>query len=396
MKIYFILWRTGLAGGIRAIFEAANRLRGRGYDIRIAALGGDHTWFNVKVPVEYVPFPKQLRRLLLLYRVLNLKLLLLISNKLRRRAYDAFIIERAARRLGFHADLIKLLSEHIPEADVHIATYYPTALSLYLSGVEGCKLYFLQDFPELVEEVDGKYGLKLFELSLRLPFNVFLCNSSYTRELVERYNSIAKTIVTGVGVDMEVFRPRRGEAIDVGKEKRKVMVIIRGLKFKGDEVAVSALNIVSQRIPIHAILVGRRPNIEKLFRRVEPKVTSSIFEKVDDDTLAKLYSSADIFLFTSYAESFGLPPLEAMACGTPVVTTDCKGNRDYARDGYNCLIVHPGDPKAVADAVIKVLLDDKLREKLIKGGLKTARQWTWDRVVDRFEEALRCSRGQDF
>ena len=55
-------------------------------------------------------------------------------------------------------------------------------------------------------------------------------------------------------------------------------------------------------------------------------------------SLAELYSSADIFLFTSYAESFGLPPLEAMACGTTVVTTDCKGNRDYAIGEYNCLI----------------------------------------------------------
>ncbi|MGC8949527.1 MAG: glycosyltransferase, partial [Thermoprotei archaeon] len=108
-----------------------------------------------------------------------------------------------------------------------------------------------------------------------------------------------------------------------------------------------------------------------------------------DEFLAKLYSSSDIFIFTSYKESFGLPPLEAMACGTAVVTTDCGGFRDYAVDGYNSLIVPPGDPKAVADAVIKILRDSKLRERLVEGGLETAKRWTWDKVVNVFEKAIR-------
>ena len=216
-----------------------------------------------------------------------------------------------------------------------------------------------------------------------------MCISNYTRELVEKVQPVAKVIVTGVGVNTVVFRPRHGEAINVSERKKKVMVIIRGLKYKGDEVAMNTLNIVSSRIPLHAIIVGNRSNIEKLFQKVNPRFMYSVFEKPDDDTLAKLYSSADVFLFTSYAEGFGLPPLEAMACGTPVVTTDCKGIRDYARNGYNSLVVPAGNPKAAADAVINVLSDDKLREKLIEGGLETARQWTWDKVVNRFEEALR-------
>jgi glycosyltransferase involved in cell wall biosynthesis len=78
-----------------------------------------------------------------------------------------------------------------------------------------------------------------------------------------------------------------------------------------------------------------------------------------------------------------------MACGVPVVTTDCGGIRDYAVDGYNALIVPPGDPKAVADAVLKILKNDKLREKLIEHGIETAKQWTWDKVVDKFEQAIK-------
>jgi glycosyltransferase involved in cell wall biosynthesis len=62
---------------------------------------------------------------------------------------------------------------------------------------------------------------------------------------------------------------------------------------------------------------------------------------------------------------------------------------DYAVDGYNSLVVPPGNPEAVAKAALRVLKDDKLREKLIEGGIKTAKQWTWDKVVDKFEEAIK-------
>jgi glycosyltransferase involved in cell wall biosynthesis len=60
-------------------------------------------------------------------------------------------------------------------------------------------------------------------------------------------------------------------------------------------------------------------------------------------------------------------------------------------DGYNALLVRPGDPDAVAEAVLKILKDDKLREKLIEHGIQTAKQWTWDKVVDRFEWAIKES-----
>jgi glycosyltransferase involved in cell wall biosynthesis len=167
------------------------------------------------------------------------------------------------------------------------------------------------------------------------------------------------------------------------------MAIIRRAKFKGGDISLKALNIINKEMPIHAILVSEGNTVEKLFSEVKPEFTYTIFKDVDDEKIAKLYSRADVFIFASYMESFGLPPLEAMACGVPVVTTDCGGIRDYAVDGYNALIVPPGDPKAIANATLKILRDDKLKEKLIEHGIETARQWTWDKVVDRFEQAIK-------
>jgi len=69
--------------------------------------------------------------------------------------------------------------------------------------------------------------------------------------------------------------------------------------------------------------------------------------------------------------------------------TDNKGSRDYAVDGFNALISQPGDVKSLADNLLKVLQDDKLRDKLIENGLETAKKFTWEKTVENFEKALK-------
>ena len=378
------MWGTGRCGGNRAIFEVANRLFDRGYKVNITALSGNHRWFNLKVPVNYITISSKLLKTI--HSLYNIYRLL----KFRDKDYGVTAIaEGIANKLGFHIDLIRVLSESLPEANVHIATYYPTALAVWLANTASKRFYFLQDFPELVEEVGGSYGLKLFELTLRMNFDYFLCNSNYTKSLVERYQPEARTLVTGVGVNTEVFRPRRENILSDIKDRFKVMVMLRGLKYKGDEIAIKALSLVSKKIPIHTVIVSDKAIAKKLLTKERGSFSYTIYSNVDDDTLAKLYSSVDVFLFTSYAEGFGLPPLEAMACGTPVVTTDCKGNRDYLINGYNSIVVPPGDPQALANAIIKIFNNDNLREKLIEGGLKTAKEWTWDRVINKIENILK-------
>jgi glycosyltransferase involved in cell wall biosynthesis len=105
------------------------------------------------------------------------------------------------------------------------------------------------------------------------------------------------------------------------------------------------------------------------------------FGFVPNETLAVLYRLANVFVFPSLYEGFGLPPLEAMASGTPVVTSNVSSLPEVVGDA--ALLVDPRDPDAIAGAVRMVLTDRTLREDLQRRGLVRARSFSWEQAVAR-------------
>jgi glycosyltransferase involved in cell wall biosynthesis len=100
---------------------------------------------------------------------------------------------------------------------------------------------------------------------------------------------------------------------------------------------------------------------------------------VADEHLPALYNLADLFVFPSLYEGFGLPPLEALACGTPVITSDASSLPEVV--GEAGLMVEATDVEALAEAVRRVLEDDALREGMVAKGLEQARQFTWQKAA---------------
>jgi glycogen synthase len=110
------------------------------------------------------------------------------------------------------------------------------------------------------------------------------------------------------------------------------------------------------------------------------------FGAVPRAELRDVYAGADALLFTSaWQEPFGLVPVEAMACGTPVVAAPTGGAREFLVDGDNCLAVPAGDVRAVVAAVGRLASDDGLRRRLALGGAATARDLTVDVLADVLE-----------
>lgn len=105
---------------------------------------------------------------------------------------------------------------------------------------------------------------------------------------------------------------------------------------------------------------------------------------VDDDDLPALYSAAALFAFPSLYEGFGLPVLEAMACGTPVVTSSTSSLVEVGGDA--ALLVEPTNVDAIADAMRHILEDASLRQQLVKRGFEQARRFTWDEAALQLKE----------
>ncbi|MBM4038963.1 MAG: glycosyltransferase family 4 protein [Planctomycetes bacterium] len=101
---------------------------------------------------------------------------------------------------------------------------------------------------------------------------------------------------------------------------------------------------------------------------------------VEEEDLAGLYGGAELFAFPSLVEGFGLPPIEAMACGTPVVTSDTEVLVESTGDAAEH--VPALDPEALADAMRRILGDAALRERLRAAGLARAAQFTWPRAAE--------------
>jgi glycosyltransferase involved in cell wall biosynthesis len=100
---------------------------------------------------------------------------------------------------------------------------------------------------------------------------------------------------------------------------------------------------------------------------------------VPDEDLPALYNAAELFVFPSLYEGFGLPVLEAMACGAPVVTSNTSSLPEVAGDA--AILVDPYDVNAIAQAMRQVLEDPALAEALRQKGLERAKLFTWEKTA---------------
>ena len=111
-----------------------------------------------------------------------------------------------------------------------------------------------------------------------------------------------------------------------------------------------------------------------------------ILTTVDDNQLCDLYGAAQMFVYPSFAEGFGIPPLEAMACGVPVVTSNVTAIPEVVGD--TALLVDPSNVEEIAHAMYQVLTDSILAADLSHKGRKQAEKWSWTNSAQRYLNAV--------
>lgn len=165
------------------------------------------------------------------------------------------------------------------------------------------------------------------------------------------------------------------------------------LDYKGPDVLLRAAGILRgpEGIPVTVTIAGDGPvrgDLECLAN--ELSVPTDFLGQVDHADMPGIYRSHDVLAFTSkWREPFGLTHLEAMASGTPVVSTANGGQAEFLEDGGNSLVVPPGDPRSLAAALATLARDPGLAATLALEGRRTVEQrFTLSRYVDDVEQWL--------
>ncbi|MEH2139784.1 glycosyltransferase family 4 protein [Nostoc sp.] len=156
---------------------------------------------------------------------------------------------------------------------------------------------------------------------------------------------------------------------------------------------ITAFNFLKEKYKIEhqLILIGKKGwNYEPIFTAIENSPWSNQIYHLNylsNELVALFYSRADVFVYPSHYEGFGLPVLEAMTLGTPVVTSNSSSIPEVTGDA--AILIDPNDPIQLAEAILKVISDSQLRQNLIEKGKTRAKLFSWERTAKETLKAYR-------
>jgi len=159
--------------------------------------------------------------------------------------------------------------------------------------------------------------------------------------------------------------------------RKNIRGLIKSLKFLDDK-------------NITLVIVGeenwKAPEINEFLSQKEMRKRIILTGFVNDDELAAIYAMAKAFCFPSFAEGFGLPPLEAMASGIPVIVSDTTAMPEVCN--HAALFIDPGNPKNIAEKINSLLKNETLYEEKKREGLEWSRQFTWKRTAEGIMQSV--------
>lgn len=231
-----------------------------------------------------------------------------------------------------------------------------------------------------------------------------VANSNFTKkEMAKLGLPPSKIIVVYPGVDSNFFRLRLDtkkvrEKYHLPQGKQILLSVSRLVARKGFDMVLGALPRILKKFPNTLYVIGGKGPDEARLKKIVArdsrlKRAVQFIGFVEDQDLPFLYNLADIFLMPSRfiqekgdVEGFGMVFLEAGACGLPVVGGNSGGVPEAIQDGKTGFLVDPRNPQDLAEKVIKLLGDEKLRQKMGEAGKSWAREmFNWEKIVKNFQ-----------
>jgi L-malate glycosyltransferase len=320
IHIVYVLNHVGVCGGVKVILEHANGLKRLGARVTLVSHFPKPDWYPVEVDYIQVPFQIEVTR-------------------------------------------------GIPNCDIIVATYWDHIHACIETGIAPV-VYFEQGDFHLFEWKSLNDNMK----------KIVTKQFSLTNQIITVSHQVATIIKEKFKCDAQVFHNALNSSVFFPKTRipeKKYMLIVGSEQtaFKGIPDLHKVFHIVKSR-GYDLELIWITPT-----KPVNP--IGQVFINPPQSIIGDLYRKASVFVSASRYESFSLPPLEAMACGTPVVAVENVGVKEYAKDGYNCLMTKSGDIEGLAERIIQLLDNQELYNRLVQNGYETAKKFQWEQTLKR-------------
>lgn len=251
------------------------------------------------------------------------------------------------------------------------------------------------DHPEWLTRTNVLQLKHVFSRSVHNNNATIITSSEYSKGRIAEALRIdpSRVVSAPLGLDRRFSASRAPEderrLAELGLEGRFILTVGTLQPRKNVEAAIEAFERLEGRDGLKLVIVGARGwGDDELLRRIASSPASSDIHalgRVDDAELLALYRGAECLVYPSRYEGFGFPPLEAMACGTPVLSTTNTSLAEAVGDA--AIELDPDDPDQIADAIGRVLASEQLAAELVSKGLAHSAKFTWERCLDLTIEA---------
>lgn len=349
MKINFYLPGVyrGIAGGYKVVYQYSNYLASKGYDI--------HIYYSLKDGKNSKHIPKIIARLIRRIQFIGYPRWYKLNKNISQSAVKNFD------------------EKYIRDANISVATSAYTSKPVYkLSESKGKKFYLIQGYEN--------WGTTTDEF-LRESYNYGMNNiviSKWLKNIVDKYSKNPSMLISN-GIDLDIFK------INNEIEKRKpfsISMLYSDGEIKGSKYGIEVLKKLKEKYK----------NLEvKMYGSCKPPKNLpkwiSYTRNASEEQVVNILNNSAIYICTSIEEGFGLPGLEAMACGCALVTTNCKGILEYANE-ENAMISKSKDVQGMYENADKLLSDNELRIKMAKNGNKSIKNRSLKTSEEKFEDYL--------
>jgi len=288
-----------------------------------------------------------------------------------------------------------LIPNAVKEYKLDVMIFPKNVLPFFINSKS---IIIILDLAHFITEINAYPFLDTFYMKLMIKSSVKRTNhiiaiSESTKRDIIKYTGIKedKTTVIYPAPDEKYMQIFDKKILDKIRDKynlsgKFVFTCVSLTPRKNMIRLLTAFNIISDKIPHKLVLTGgvswKSKNVHNLIESMKDRVIKLGY--VLDEDMPMLYNLADLFVYPSLYEGFGLPPLEAMACGCPVISSNSSSLPEVVGDAG--LMIDPYDVDSLAKAMFDALMNEGLRKDMIKKGLERSKMFSWEKTA---KETLR-------